>query len=70
MIIVGRPINGITLNPLEYLLDDDGNEMLFETEEKAKDFLREHGYTDDELEWLTFQEIDEEQDESAGMTMQ
>jgi hypothetical protein len=43
--------------------------MLFETEEKAIDFLKEHGYTDDEIEWLTFQEIDEEQDESIGMTM-
>ena len=37
MIIVGRHINGITINPLEYLLDDAGNEMQFESEEKARD---------------------------------
>ena len=59
MIIVGRHINGITINPLEYLLDDNGDEMLFENEEKAMDFLKENGYADDEMEWFTFQDIDE-----------
>lgn len=59
MIIIGRHINGITINPLEYLLDDQGNEMQFESEEKAKDFLKEHGYTDDEIYWFTFVDLDE-----------
>jgi len=39
-IAIGRPINGITINGLEYLLDDDGNEMCFDTKEDAMTFLR------------------------------
>jgi len=58
MIIVGRHINGITINPLEYILDDDGNEMEFENEEAAKDFLKQQGLTDDEIYWLTFVDIE------------
>lgn len=59
MIIIGRHINGITINPLEYLLDDQGNEMQFESEKKAKDFLKEHGYTDEEIYWFTFVDLGE-----------
>ena len=57
MIIVGRHINGITINPLEYLLDDNGNEMEFENEHAAKVFLIEKGFTDEDIYWLTFQKI-------------
>lgn len=35
-IIVGRHINGITLNPLEYLLDRDGGLIVFESEDFAE----------------------------------
>lgn len=52
MIIIGRPINGIPVNGLEYVLDDDGNTMLFGDEDKAKGFLMEHGYSGDEIEYL------------------
>ena len=48
-IIIGRHINGITLNPLEYVLDEDGELMVFETQDKAKDFLREHGFDDEDV---------------------
>ena len=30
-ILVGRPIKGISLNGIEYLLDLDGDELVFET---------------------------------------
>ena len=57
MIIVGRHINGITINPLEYLLDDDGNEMEFTSKAAAQKFLKEHGFTDDDIYWLTFVKV-------------
>ena len=56
MIVVGKHINDISLNPLEYLLDDDGNFMEFDDEEKAKEFLKCKGFTDEAIEWLTFEE--------------
>ncbi len=36
MVIVGRHINGITLNPLEYLLDVNGEPQIFATQKAAK----------------------------------
>jgi len=58
MIVVGRPINGITLNPLEYVLDNDGNEMVFADEETAKAFLREQGVAEDDFQWLVFETVE------------
>lgn len=29
--IIGRPIEGVTLNGNEYVLDNDGNEMIFDS---------------------------------------
>jgi len=43
MIIVGRHINGITINPLEFILNGDGTEKTFENEDVAKDFLKSKG---------------------------
>ena len=48
--VIGRPINGITLNGNEYVLDENGDEMQFETNDKAKSFLFDHGLTDELLE--------------------
>lgn len=62
-IVIGRHINGIMLNPLEYVCDENDSLMVFETEDKAKDFCRENGLTDEDIEWLVFEEIDEEYDE-------
>ena len=56
MIRIGRHIEGITINPLEYLLDDNGKIMLFGCEEEAKEFLSSHGITEDEMYWLIFEE--------------
>ena len=53
--IVGRPINGISLNGLEYLLNQEGTDyMYFKNKEEAKMFLLSNDgledLTDDELE--------------------
>ena len=47
---IGRPIEGITLNGNEYVLDDDGELMTFDSEENALDFLKACGFTDDDIE--------------------
>ena len=55
MVIVGRHINGITINPLEYLLDEKDEVMEFTSEDAAKTFLKEKGHTDDYIDGLIFQ---------------
>ncbi|MDR1203488.1 MAG: hypothetical protein LBL58_17915, partial [Tannerellaceae bacterium] len=57
MVIVGRHINGIIINPLEYLLDDNGEVMEFISGDAAKEFLKGKGFTDDEFYSLTFETI-------------
>ena len=42
-IIVGRPINGISINGNEYLLDDNGDVMKFDTEAAARLYLHQKG---------------------------
>ena len=49
-ILIGRPINGISINGLEYVLDEHGYEMLFENEAKAKQFLIDNGFTEEDIE--------------------
>ena len=53
MIEIGRAIDGISINGLEWLLDDDGQTLKFESRNEAKDFLRDNGFddlSDEELE--------------------
>ena len=55
MIVVGRPINGISVNGLEYLMEDENNEKLkeFTDVDEAKSFLRSmfaEEVTDEDLE--------------------
>ena len=57
MIIVGRHINGITINPLEYILNENDELMKFATEDDAKAYLREHGISDEDMEFLVFEEF-------------
>ena len=60
MIIVGRYINGISLNGLEFLLNNNENYKTFKNEREAKRFLKSEGYTNEDIEWLTFQEYNGE----------
>jgi hypothetical protein len=43
MVIIGRPINGISINGVEWLLDDDGEPMRFVDGNTAKQFLLDNG---------------------------
>ena len=49
-------INGITLNGLEYLQDEDGVPICFEDRDAAQKYLHEHGVTDVEMEDMEFRE--------------
>ena len=44
-IIIGRHPEGITLNPLEFLLEDNGDLMEFKDRDDAKEFLSSKGLT-------------------------
>ena len=57
-VMVGRHMNGITLNPLEFVLNDDGDVMMFDTVQEAKDFLTSHEVAENEMKYLYF--VDEE----------
>lgn len=48
--VIRRPIGGISLNGFEYVLDgEDGNILFFDSEDQARKFLIEAGYSADEL---------------------
>jgi len=68
MVIIGRHINNITINPLEYLLDGNGDEMKFENEEVAKSYVKENGFTDDDIYWLVFKKIIKEEKNIMSMS--
>ena len=54
MIIVARHQEGIGLNPLEYLLNEDGTEKEFESKESAIEFLKEAGASSEDIYFLKF----------------
>lgn len=43
---IGKPIEGISLNGLEWLLDEERKEKIFNSKEEAINFLKENGYED------------------------
>lgn len=53
-VIAGRPIEGITINGLEWLLTDEDEVMIFDSEELAVQFLKDHGVTDEALAAVVF----------------
>lgn len=59
-IVVGRHINGIVLNDLEYLADDDGYLIEFTSAEKATEYLLENGCSEEELDYWFFEDLDAE----------
>ena len=50
MIVIGRPIQGVTINGNEYVCDKDGRLVLFQSEEDARVFLHGCGISDEEIE--------------------
>ncbi len=57
-IMVGRPVDGLTINDaLEFLLDDSGAVRLFDSPEEARSFLIAAGVGLEELRHMTFIEI-------------
>ncbi|HQE59755.1 MAG TPA: hypothetical protein PLA54_11250 [Spirochaetota bacterium] len=59
MVIVGRHINGIFLNPLEYLLSESGDIVEFENKEAAEQRLLELGADEADLYNFVFCEVDD-----------
>ena len=57
MAVVTRPVNGITLNSeLEFLLDDSGAVLVFDSPEQARSFLMAAGVEPEELRHMTIME--------------
>ncbi|UTC92509.1 hypothetical protein [Treponema denticola] len=54
MIIVARHEEGISLNQLEYLLNEDGTEKEFENKDKAIEFLKKAEASDDDIYYMLF----------------
>ena len=54
MIIVGKYIEDISLNDLEYLLDDDGSVMKFKSKEHAIAYLKRKGFDNEDIYFLRF----------------
>ena len=48
-ISIARPINGITLNPKEYALEDNDEVMLFPDVPAAKTYLESKGVTEQDI---------------------
>ena len=52
MKVIARYINGITINPYEYVLANDGNALLFNDTQECIDFLHDKtGKEMNEQEW-------------------
>ena len=49
-VLIGRPINGISINGLEYVCDDDGYAISFDNERSAREYLKANGYTEEAIE--------------------
>lgn len=54
-VVAARPVDGITLNSaLEFLLDDNGEVRVFDSEEQARKFLTDAGVELEELRHIKF----------------
>ena len=49
MIVIGRPINGVSLNGNEYANNERGITFTFGDEEEAHRFLYEHGISETDI---------------------
>lgn len=61
-VVIGRPVNGIWLNELEYCLTERNVPMVFDNEAKAKAWLSDHGIEGDDLDdCFVYQELTSEE---------
>lgn len=51
---VARAVNGISINGVEYLLDESGDYLEFDNKEDAECFLKDKGLTNEELEAIVY----------------
>lgn len=56
-VVVGRPINGISLNGLEYLLDEDGKIEIFPSLEEAHQVLINGGVWEEDLDEFEYRKV-------------
>lgn len=61
-VMIGRPINGISINGNEYVCDKMGYAIVFDDEKDAREYLYMHGMTDREIEdeGIIFEEQEDE----------
>ena len=58
MVAIGRHLEGVTLNPLEFILNGDNLTIkVFESEKVARQFLMGHGVDQAILDDFTYQEV-------------
>ncbi len=57
-VVIGRHINGISLNELEYASDEKGKTLEFENVEEASRFLIEAGATKEDLFYYVFEDAE------------
>lgn len=62
MYIISRHIAGITLNPKEQLLDEEGNIKKFDTPRQARDFLVNNGMREEGIGYSVFIGTEENND--------
>lgn len=62
-IVLARPINGVTINGIEFLLNENGKHREFQTKEEARTFIRAEIFpdsTDEEQDgYFTFMTVTE-----------
>ena len=56
---VGGQINGITVKPL-YLLDDMREMIVFRSEDRAREYFKGQGWTEEQIYRLVFEETESE----------
>lgn len=57
-VVIGRYINGISLNDLEYAMNESGNILEFNDLDSAKNFLLEKGETEEGLYCYIFEDAE------------
>lgn len=48
--VISRFIEGVTLNPKEYVFDNDNHIMIFDDYDSAKNYILAHGYTEEDID--------------------